>query len=1483
MVILLACTVLTLGMLFALVQSSKVQTAAVQVVAHEIAQGLGTNMSVRQMDYSFPDRLVMTGIYIEDQQGDTLLYADTLQARFSLTGFMSKQILIREAQLKHGYANAYEVQGGSNGFKEVQSGSRKRMNYDFLLEKLPKQKEKKQMEETVEVKNVQLNDIRLRYNDWRVSDMNASLDLHHFSKDSLHATVNSLSLREQGGFSISDLQADALITPDHAEIGRLQLQLPSTSIALNGSIDHDNAGADADKDMFTRMFNPERLETASVDLSISRADVVLSDLKRFLPAAKNMRGAISFTADVRGTLKDLHATNISLDYKNRNIMQGNVSFYGLPRLDTSYVHADLRDLTVNKAIIQDFVSDMRGKPYVLPKNLAQLGEMHYKGVVDGRLDSMTLNGNFSSRLGNISTNGQLLASERFDDIRFKGTVQTKHFAIGKLAGDKQIGNIALRMQADINAAADRPLSARLQGRVNSVQMRGYTYRDIMIDGEYRTGEYEGSISINDENLQFSVNGLADLTQELPVVNAVARIDHLRLGALNLSEKYADADISAQITVNGSGNSPDNINGYLYVDSLRMKRTDKELFMKQFRLLAQTGEGTPTNLKINSDFLNANLAGNYRYSTLPLTFRRLLSQYVPRAVAEQLRQEATEDKQLNDMEYYAYFKQLDYIADVLDIPVSIPKIPTVKGFIDEHQNKHALQVAVPMLTAGKQQIDDITLSLDNRQQQLNLAFSAYKHASDNPAGEKMGDLKTLLKAVARHDSLYMDLRIENTDSSRTEGTLRTATHFSQYARQPLIDCHILPSEIMIADSLWEMSDSHVVYTVADTTLQVNGLRFGGETQYIYADGLASTKETDSINVELSNIVLDYLLEYTNVKNSIHFGGAMTGWATAYGLFRQPMFEAEVWMDNAKINDALLGDAHGKAFLNRKDKTIGIWGAVTEEGDTVAKLDGLVIPKDKRWDLFIYPDSANLAFINFWTQGFIDHIGGRGFGYVHVYGIEKLTWVEGKAFAKDATIGIPMLGTIYHLNDSVTLGREDITFDHMTLYDDEGNPLLLNGKLKHKYFKDFEYEIDATCKKTLVMNLPEKAQEMFYGRIYATGGVSIRGNEAECRISANARTDRNSNFAFSIATANTAKSNNFITFVDHNKPTQLAIGKQEKEKKAPATSTKVYVDVQAEATPDLAVSIVLDPKTGDQLKGRGEGNIHFIYDVNADDIALFGTYTLNSGTFQFTLENLIRKEFTIRDGSTVTFSGDPTEPVIDASAIYSTTASLRDLFGSEYTNVTNRSSVPVNCIIYMRENLMNPIISFGIELPQSDESVASQVKSIINTNEMLMREIIYLMVFNRFYTPEYLQTSTNVGLNETASLLTSTVTGQINNWLRKLTNNFTVGFNIRAEGFDSESSQEYETEFQFTPNNRLIINGNFGYRHNDISNRPIFGNLDVEYMLTPSGMLRAKAYTHTVDKYSLREAHTIQGVGLTFKYDFNGTDGKPKKEKKKQKKE
>jgi hypothetical protein len=186
--------------------------------------------------------------------------------------------------------------------------------------------------------------------------------------------------------------------------------------------------------------------------------------------------------------------------------------------------------------------------------------------------------------------------------------------------------------------------------------------------------------------------------------------------------------------------------------------------------------------------------------------------------------------------------------------------------------------------------------------------------------------------------------------------------------------------------------------------------------------------------------------------------------------------------------------------------------------------------------------------------------------------------------------------------------------------------------------------------------------------------------------------------------------------------------------------------------------------------------------------------------------------------------------------------------------------------MTGSLNNPILSFALEFPMSDQNIQQQVRQIINTDEMLMRQVIYLLVFGRFFTPDYMANAQYATLNSTYSLLSSTVTSQINAWLSKLTNMLTLGVAIRSDGEGATRSQEYEAQFQLQPVDRLVINGNVGYRYNDISNQPFFGDLDVEVLLTEDGQLRLKGYTHTVDKYSLRQASTIQGVGLVWKIDF-----------------
>jgi hypothetical protein len=273
-------------------------------------------------------------------------------------------------------------------------------------------------------------------------------------------------------------------------------------------------------------------------------------------------------------------------------------------------------------------------------------------------------------------------------------------------------------------------------------------------------------------------------------------------------------------------------------------------------------------------------------------------------------------------------------------------------------------------------------------------------------------------------------------------------------------------------------------------------------------------------------------------------------------------------------------------------------------------------------------------------------------------------------------------------------------------------------------------------------------------------------------------------------------------------------------------------------------------------------------NNGELGTYGKYTLNKGTYNFTLQDVILKDFTIRDGSSISFQGDPYAAVLDLEAVYSLSANISDLDKSLTDNYeVNRSNVPVHALLRAKGIISQPEISFDLEFPSLTTETYNKVKSIINTDDMMNRQIIYLLALNRFYTPEYMNTSTNQ--NEfLTSVASSTIAGQLSNILGKMTDNLSIAPNFRTKGDFTDVEVDVALSSQLL-NNRLLLNGNFGYRENtyNLSNTNFIGDFDLEYLLNSKGTIRLKAYNHFNDQYYLRDALTTQGVGVMWKHDFD----------------
>jgi hypothetical protein len=326
----------------------------------------------------------------------------------------------------------------------------------------------------------------------------------------------------------------------------------------------------------------------------------------------------------------------------------------------------------------------------------------------------------------------------------------------------------------------------------------------------------------------------------------------------------------------------------------------------------------------------------------------------------------------------------------------------------------------------------------------------------------------------------------------------------------------------------------------------------------------------------------------------------------------------------------------------------------------------------------------------------------------------------------------------------------------------------------------------------------------------------------------------------------------------------------------------IKMDLDVTPDAEVQLLIDPKAGDVIRGRGSGNLNISLN-RLDEFRILGDYTIDEGEYLFTLQNILNKKFDVESGGKVTFNGDVENAEIDLTADYKNLkTSLYPILPDEKYNVR----VSVEPQLKLSGKLFNPVVGLNIYLPNADEELRTLVRNAITSEEEMSRQFLYLLVMNSFYADP----NTRAGLNTTetgtsAAVVTTTemLSNQVSNWLSQISNDFDVGFVYRPSTKDINSQELQVALSTQLLNDRVTINGNFDVRGaNNPEGTPLTGDFDIEYKLTEK--VRLKVFNRYNNVYSGKGVPYTQGVGIFFKQDFNRfSDLLKKRDKSEMKKE
>jgi hypothetical protein len=321
-----------------------------------------------------------------------------------------------------------------------------------------------------------------------------------------------------------------------------------------------------------------------------------------------------------------------------------------------------------------------------------------------------------------------------------------------------------------------------------------------------------------------------------------------------------------------------------------------------------------------------------------------------------------------------------------------------------------------------------------------------------------------------------------------------------------------------------------------------------------------------------------------------------------------------------------------------------------------------------------------------------------------------------------------------------------------------------------------------------------------------------------------------------------------------------------RRAARPSETLELDLVASITPDATLKLVMNQAVDDHISVTGSGELQI--DIKDDDINLYGTYTVDHGGYRLSLQDVINKDFEVLRGSTVTFDGDPMNSRLDIVARHVVNSvPLKDLTPDA------TGSVRVNCLLRIGGTLEAPELVFDLELPQGTEEEKAIVRSYTSTEEQMSMQFIYLLGVRKFYTMDLAQNPGIDAVGGMENLLGNTISGQINNLLSGIisSDNWNLASNIRTENMmtgidDPMANMEVQGILEGRLlDNRLLINGNFGYRDNPMYASNFVGDFDIRYLLRSD--LSLKGYNKTNDRYFTKTSLTTQGIGLLFQRDFS----------------
>ncbi|UKT64312.1 translocation/assembly module TamB domain-containing protein [Pedobacter mucosus] len=1418
-------------------QFRQVQTYFAQKAAAYLSKELKTTISIKSLYIKPFKSIVFENLLVLDQQKDTLLSTPKFLVDINKFSLNNKIIDV----------NTVQINNGSFFLKEFKD---KTSNLDFIINYFdsgkPTVKKPDSKPFDVNIGRVILNKIAFKYKNYGAKDTVQgksvnfdNVDLKNLSgifegldmKNHLVKTsIKNLTFSERSGFYLKNLTAITTIDSNAIELKNLLL------------ITNQSRLTDYYKMTFKtyRDFN-HYVDNVRMKANFKNSHLTSKDVAFFAPELNSMKLDLDIDGQITGLVNNLKAKNLSIKAGKATYIKGNFIIKGLPKWRETFMDLNIDMAGTNKTDLDEVLAGITGsKKKIIPSIINKFGNINFNGSFTGFQNDFIAYGEFKTKLGRFVSDVNMKIDQK-DIPSYTGNVKTYDFNIGSLLDEKSLGKISSSLYVKGRGTELKSLTEKINGDISYIDFNKYRYTNVKIDGTFNKKYFDGKLSINDRNIQLAFDGGVNLNPKLPVFNFNATISNAKLRALKLVKDSLIVD--AKFSTNFSGTNLNNLEGKLLIQEIRLQNPKGIYHIDSLQLVAN-GSGENRNLTINSDIFDASITGEYDLNSIASYYKAIAKTYVPSLKADIIKYKDQIFK------FNLQVKKFEPLAQIISPGLELQDGASLIGDFDSRNNTATLNGYVKTLKYNGVVVNNIILDENTTPEQLQLIVTSDRVQLNDSLYIKDVNISNIL----RNDSLAFNIKMSNADEAN-QLDLNGLVEFTK-SQDTSARLSVLPSILKINSEEWRIQEK-VRIELKNGKTQISNFDLTNGMQQLTVDGLISNDPKDLLKVGFKDFSLKTLNPFTK-GFGVKLGGKANGNTDVYGLLKTLTVNDNLKIDSLNFNDIYIGTLTDTSSFNSEINKINVFTRVRADGSETFKLTGNLDLNEKEIDLQIKMSDSKLTILEPFVKQLVTHLKGNISSDITVKGKLDKPEINGTLSLDKGELMVNYLKTTYVITDEVEVKNSVINLDKFTLSDLEGHEAIANGTVDLNNIDYPTLDVTLNAQNLMALNTTAKDNSVYFGKAYGTGVFKFIGPTNKMKIDIKAKTEKGTIFNLPLNSSETVSDKDFINFISSD-------------------SSKTVKKTTNFDGLTLTFKLSIDPNTTANIFTTlgtlsGKGNAELALNINSfGDFEMSGDYIIETGSFDFTAQEVINKKFEIRQGGTIRWTGNPTAAQINLKAVYALRANLSDLFKAANRDASSNANQRVNTEVEMGLTglLLQPDIKLDINFP-AQPAIKEELQTYFSDQNNLNLQAFSLIIRRSFAQGTGGESIGNQLSSTATSTATELVFNQFNNVLSSLNLNF-VDLNVR-------SLSEANASFKLF-NDRLIINAGIVDRNsiNDFTlidfSRNVGSEVEGLFLIKKDGSLIGKVANKPPTQQSIflnsgiSPTANVTSFGLVYNQQFD----------------